>query len=379
MYPPGQVDDPGKGMRNMNTEDKESSAKGTILVVDDNPSNLNLLSTVLRENGYEVRPAISGALAIQSLRLSLPDLILLDIRMPEMDGYELCGQLKADKRTRDIPVIFISAMGEVMDKVRAFGVGGVDYIMKPFHFEEVLARVGTHITLRAAQKSLIQSERLAALGRLSQTVAHEVRNPVTVIGGFARRLQKQMPQEDPTQKILSVILEETERLERIVTDVERYCRLRQPVPQPADVTEIIDRILLSLSERLQQQGISVQRIGFDETREVLGDEELLELALNNVLLNAAEALPKGGILQLTIIPQPDGVLLSVKDTGTGIPAKIIQNVFEPFLTSKARWSGLGLALARRIIDEQRGEIDFCSSLGSGTEVRIKMPYNRVPG
>ena len=356
----------------MSAKDEKNSAKGTILVVDDNPSNLNLLSTMLRENGYEVLAAISGALALQSLESSLPDLILLDVKMPEMDGYEVCGQLKANKRARDIPVIFISAMGEVMDKVLAFGVGGIDYIMKPFQFEEVLARVGTHIALRAAQKSLIQSERMAVLGRVSQTVAHEVRNPVTVIGGFARRLQKQIPKDDPTQKIISVILEETERLERIVAEVERYCRLRKPVLQPVHLVEIIDRVLLSLSERLEEQGISVQRSGLGEPREILGDEELLELALNNVISNAAEAMPTGGILELTLIPQSDGLLLSIRDTGPGIPTEIIQNVFEPFFTSKARGSGFGLALARRIIEEQLGQITLRSSPGSGTEVRIKM-------
>jgi signal transduction histidine kinase len=245
--------------------------------------------------------------------------------------------------------------------------------MKPFQFEEVLARVGTHITLRATQEALIQSERSAALGRLSHTVAHEVRNPVTVIGGFAHRLQKQIPKDDPTQKILSVILEETEKLERIVAEVERYCRLREPVLEPVDLAELLEKVLLSLSESLGQQGINVQRSGFSETREILGDEELLEIALNNVILNAAEAMPKGGNLELTFIPQSEGLLLSVKDTGPGIPPEIVQNVFEPLFSSKTHGAGFGLALARRIIEDQLGQITLCSSPGSGTEVRIKMP------
>jgi len=356
----------------MNPEEEKSRAKGTILVVDDNPSNLNLLSTLLRENGYEVRPAINSSLALQSIQISLPDLILLDIRMPEMDGYELCGYLKSDKRTRDIPVIFISALGEVIDKVRAFAAGGVDYITKPFQFEEVLARVGTHIALRAAQQSLVQSERLAALGKLSQTVAHEVRNPVTVIGGFARRAQKLIAEGDPTQKILSVIVEETEKLERIVADVERYCRLREPVLKPVHLVEIVDEVLLGLSDHLERQGIDVQRSGFGETREILGDEELLELALHNVILNAIDAMPKGGALELTLASQSDGLLLSIRDTGPVIPPEVVQNVFEPFFASKTRGSGFGLALARRIIEEQSGEITLSSSPGSGTEVRIEM-------
>lgn len=362
----------------MSNSDEKSLTKGTVLVVDDNPSNLNLLSNLLREHGYEARPAISGSLALRSLRLSLPDLILLDIKMPEMDGYEVCSQLKANERTRDIPVIFVSAMGEVIDKVRAFGVGGVDYIMKPFQFEEVLARVGTHITLRAMQKSLIQSERLAALGRLSQAVAHEVRNPVTVIGGFARRLQRQNPEEDPIQEAISVILAETERLERIVADVERYCRLRPPLPQPVRLGEIVETVLLSHSERIQRQGITIQRNSLGEAGEILGDEELLEHALHNIILNAVEAMPKGGILELSMIPTTDGLLLTIRDTGSGITPEIIQNVFEPFFTSKTRGSGFGLALAHRIIREQSGEISLCSSPGHGTDVRIKMPFYTTP-
>jgi DNA-binding response OmpR family regulator len=127
---------------------------GTILVIDDNPGNLDFLSSALAEGGYTVSAAISADLALQSLALSLPNLILLDIIMPAMDGYELCRHLKADGRTCDIPVIFISALDEVFDKVEAFKTGAVDYITKPFHIEEVLSRVRTHLTLRGVQQSL---------------------------------------------------------------------------------------------------------------------------------------------------------------------------------------------------------------------------------
>ena len=125
-----------------------------ILVVDDVPDNLRLLVGILAKRGYVVRPASSGSIALSAAQTEPPDLILLDIMMPEMDGYEVCEQLKADERTRDIPVIFITAMSKVLDKVRAFSVGGVDYITKPFHVEEVLARVEAHLTIRNLQKSL---------------------------------------------------------------------------------------------------------------------------------------------------------------------------------------------------------------------------------
>jgi len=134
-----------------------SRTKGSVLVVDDNPDNLRLLTGILTEKGYKVRPAPSGSLALTSVQSTLPDVILLDIKMPGMDGYEVCRRLKSDERTRDVPVLFISALDEVMDKIKGFGVGGIDYITKPFQHEEVLARVETHVSLSRMHKRLEQA------------------------------------------------------------------------------------------------------------------------------------------------------------------------------------------------------------------------------
>ncbi len=134
--------------------DQVDAPKGNILIVDDTPANLHLLSRMLAEQGYRVRPVPDGPLALAATRAEPPDLILLDIRMPEMNGYQVCEHLKANAQTRDIPIIFISALDATQDKVRAFTAGGVDYITKPFQFEEVLARVETHLALRKLQKQL---------------------------------------------------------------------------------------------------------------------------------------------------------------------------------------------------------------------------------
>ncbi|MGH8002224.1 MAG: response regulator, partial [Brasilonema sp.] len=137
-------------------DNQAQQPKANILVVDDTPDNLRLLSAMLTQLGYEVRRVINGQTALKTAQAAPPDLILLDIMMPDMNGYEVCQRLKASPLTRDIPVIFISALDEVLDKVKAFAVGGVDYITKPFSEEEVFARVENNLTIRRLQKQLTE-------------------------------------------------------------------------------------------------------------------------------------------------------------------------------------------------------------------------------
>ncbi|MBN1991600.1 MAG: response regulator [Anaerolineae bacterium] len=129
-------------------------AKADILVVDDNPANLRLLVTLLAGRGYKVRPAPDGRLALAAARAMPPDLILLDVVMPEMDGFEVCRRLKADARTRAIPVIFMSALNDMSDKAAAFAAGGADYIAKPIQVDELLAHVETHLALYRLRRQL---------------------------------------------------------------------------------------------------------------------------------------------------------------------------------------------------------------------------------
>jgi putative two-component system response regulator len=155
-----------------------------ILVVDDTLANLQLLANILKEDGYKVRPAINGNLALRAVAQKKPDLILLDIKMPEMDGYQVCQALKENPETKDIPVIFISALSDTSDKVKAFNMGGVDYLTKPFQFEEVKARVATHLQLKDYQENLeakIQ-EGLAEIKALNQEITDTQRDVILMLG-----------------------------------------------------------------------------------------------------------------------------------------------------------------------------------------------------
>jgi PAS domain S-box-containing protein len=163
------------------------SLKGNILIVDDNPANLDLLSGILSEQGYKVRLIPDGQLALMSVQSTLPDLILLDILMPEMDGYQVCEKLKADERTKDIPVIFVSAVHEVFDKVKAFSLGGVDYITKPFEAKEVLARIENQLRISRLSKQLLeQNAQLTEQKELLQTIFDHIPVMVTLYDANGR-------------------------------------------------------------------------------------------------------------------------------------------------------------------------------------------------
>jgi len=208
------------------SHDRADAPRADILIVDDTRANLRLLSKMLAEQGYQVRPVPDGALALAAARAEPPDLILLDIRMPEMSGYQVCERLKADARTRDVPIIFISALDATQDKVSAFAVGGVDYVTKPFQNEEVLARVATHLALRRLQESMEEGDmpletllaryeegtRLvkACQGKLTDAELDEYRRPFRN-PGEDRRPTLTWPRELPIEGEPADVLEIIER------------------------------------------------------------------------------------------------------------------------------------------------------------------------
>jgi two-component system, NtrC family, sensor kinase len=198
----------------------------SILVVDDIPSNLSVLVELLDSSGYKIAVAKSGESAISKIDAIAPDLILLDVMMPELDGFETCRRIKANPKTQDIPIIFMSASSDIVDKVKGLEIGGVDYITKPIILEEALARIKVHLKLRQTQKKLIEEEKMAALGHLVAGIAHEINTPLGAIqasiGNIATALNKS------TQRLPQILQALTSEQAIAFFDLVRVAQLPKP-------------------------------------------------------------------------------------------------------------------------------------------------------
>ncbi len=215
----------------------------TILIVDDNLDNVELLRKRLRSVGYETIEGYDGEQAVKMTREAKPDLVLLDIMMPKLDGFAVCEILKNDEATRHIPILMLTAKREVPDKVKGLNIGADDYVTKPFNFQELLARIRSLLKAKNEQQLLVERERQKALDQMVEGVAHEVRNPVVAIGGFARRIYDELPEGDRKKKYAEVILRETERLEKMVNDIFNFKMVPNGSREPAVVNDLLDAAL----------------------------------------------------------------------------------------------------------------------------------------
>jgi len=231
----------------------------------------------------------------------------------------------------------------------------------------------TESELKQTQERLIRSERLAAIGNLVQGVAHEIRNPVTTIGGFAGRLEKELKNDPKLQKYISFIIEQSERLENIVKQVRKFSDILSATLKTGKITSVLDHVIEKFEPLAQRQGIVFSYKIEKGLLPVRMNSDQLALALDNIMENALDSMPEGGKLTLTARQQGDYIMIHVHDTGCGIAQKDQASVYDPFFTSKTRGAGLGLTMVHQIVMNHNGEIEIQSQEGKGTQVTVSFP------
>ncbi len=354
--------------------------KGSILIVDDNVANLHLMSQMLGKYGYKVRPVNSGVPALTAIQANPPDLILLDIMMPEMSGYEVCKRLKANEQTRDIPVIFVSVLNTAEDKVEAFAAGGVDYVTKPFQAEEVVARVETHLTLRRLQKDLQQE--IAELDAFAHTVAHDLKSPLTTIAGYTGLLAEfiespdSMPKET-AQLTARGISQGVQQMNNIIDGLLLLAGVRhQKVEfQPLNTAAIVTQVQHRLGGLIQKYQA---KITMPETWVTgLGYDPWVEEIWANYISNAIKYGGRPPHVQVGSTRLDDGdVRFWVRDDGPGLSPEHQARLFIPFERMgrvRVKGYGLGLSIVVRIAERLGGQVGVESGLGQGSVFWFTLP------
>ncbi len=395
----------------MGTPSTEAKA---ILLVDDNPTNLGILVKSLSDAGYRVRVAQDGESAIEQTTYAKPDLILLDVMMPGINGFETCHRLKAIAETRDIPVIFMTALSEVFDKVQGFQAGAVDYITKPFEIEEVLVRVRTHLAIQTLQNQLIaQNQQLQAEIRERQkaqeavqvflhAVSHDLRNPVT--GGLM--VLKSLLEEAASNNGIAHVSQSI--LQRMIQSHDRQLALINSLlethsndvvgislqPQAVNLHQLVEQLTDAWQPMLSRDNATLENHLSTSLPPVYADPNQLYRVYENLIANALKHNPPGLTLTLNAelinvqssthgnpdvgqkLHQPM-VRCTVQDSGAGIASEQMTDMFELYKRGDhARRTvglGLGLYLCRQIITAHGGDIGVDSQLGHGSTFWFTLP------
>lgn len=368
----------------------------TLLVVDDAPENIEALAALLRDT-YKVQAARDGARALKVARSERPpDLVLLDIVMPEMDGYEVCRQLKADPATAGIPVIFLTGKTTPEDEARGFKVGAVDYITKPFVPEIVRARVKTHLDLVMQQRELacknVQLEELMAQkDEFLGMAVHDLRNPLANLIGYAKYLLQRLSRSDDARviSILESMSDSGEFMLGLVEDLLSISELESGKLKLRKVEVELPRLLQHTTGHLQfladQKEIEICLSAAEELPPMQLDTQKLEQVVNNLVGNAVKFCSQGARIEVELTrPSSALVKVAVRDNGPGIPEAEQHKLFQAFGTTSVRGSagerstGLGLMICKRLVEAHQGQIGVESQVGQGTTFWFTLPVPATP-
>ena len=365
-----------------------------ILIVDDQPINVQLLKRKLEREGLQVVAAYSGIEALDLVRKVKPDLVLLDVMMPDMDGIEVCQRLQASDDTRAIPVIFVTARTSKEGKLEGLSVGAVDYITKPIDLDETLARVQTQLRLLSINRSmldlqrrLVEARRAATIGAVTQGIAHNLNNLLGVVIGHLD-LIKNNSEKPETVKKNAVQVEEA--IARIVSIIKQLSLLVVRT-RPPFARGNLQRLLESSIQRFQAENKLTAPVTVDNPLgELMFDTnyEVFEEVVSKILINAWEAYdtkadePRPISIHTQLIEKSNNdkfIQLRIDDHGHGIDSDIRDRVFEPFISSKHTVGvGMGLTIARHALRNLDGEVTLADREGGGTSVTLLHPLEQKP-
>lgn len=367
----------------------------TVMLVDDTPANLGLLEEILRSQGYRVVAFPRGAMALRAAAANPPDLILLDVMMPEMDGFEVCRHIKENERLNEIPVIFISALDDADSKVRAFAAGGVDYVSKPFNEAEVLARVAAHLRLHRQQMEIESQKRQvedslerlrdleAQRDQLVHMIVHDMRSPLMGILGFAELLLEDLRtagQERLAESALELMNSgrKLQNMINLLLDISRMESNQMPLePEHCDLRDIVASALSSLGALLMESTVHYEPP--QNPVAAYCDPEIARRCVENLVANAIKFTGNAGSVCIKLTGEPGSAKLGVADSGPGIPPEYVSRIFEKFTQVAARKegrnvsTGLGLAFCKLAVEAQGGRIGVESVEGEGSTFWFTVP------
>ncbi len=374
--------------------------KPKVLIVDDELLNRELLEAILHEQ-YEVITACNGQEALSKVSSECPDIVLLDIIMSDINGYEVCRQLKKNKETSIIPVVMITVLKEKDERIKAIEVGADDFLSKPVDPTEVLTRVKSLLRVKSLYdelteinktlrqriaeqveelyQTIAEKERLAKLavmGRLTAGVAHEIRNPLGGIRLLAEGLRAQLAEDDPNRKYVDKILVGEAKLSQFVHNFLIFARPFELKLVPISINQIIDDSLTVLVNKIEKANVKILKNIPETLPKILIDPDRMCQVASNLIVNALEAMKNGGELRISaeLIDEQSMMELRFEDTGCGIEQKEISNLFTPFYSTKGTGTGLGLAIVHNIIELHHGWIEVESKLRQGTIFRICLKF-----
>lgn len=359
-------------------------------MVDDQPINIKLLQRKLERKGMDISVAYSGRECIEKVHDVMPDLILLDVMMPELDGIETCQKLKSDPETETIPIIFITAKASKEGKLEGLDAGAVDYITKPIDLDETLARVRTQLRLQEMFRENIQlQERLgdvrktAAVGAITQGIAHNLNNLLGVVVGYLDLIKNSNGNPDMLKRSVGLIDQSINRMIGIIRQLATIANNERYELSSLSVTELLESSIKRMQSDYDINASVELQLDFDEDPTIHANAETFEIVVSRLLINAWESYSSDTAdderkitLHAHIIQEEGSSLLNIEviDNGKGIDPKIRDTIFEPFITTKTSVGrGMGLTIARHTIRNQGGEVEISANPDGGVIATITHP------